>query len=206
MRKRIICTIVSLSLVLCSTAVFTGCSSNDNSTSKPDSSSQVKRDSETPFSDVLESGLSTVNRQEVYTLDGHFEKDEVTEIASYDFGEWVTAGLDTQYEFAVDILNMWMYYGDDASIRFTPIELIDGITDGLYEASLEDETVGETVLSELIEFSKPSSSHDYFEILGIEMPTENTADDSSDAPDTQADSQPDSDTEESVTDSLAEQQ
>ncbi len=202
MKKKIICTLTALSLMFGSTALLAGCSSKVDSSAKPDSSSQVKRDNDTPFSDVIESGLSTVNRQEVYTLDGHFKKNKVSGIASYGFSEWVTAGLDVQYEFAVEVLNMWMYYGDDASIRFTPIELIDGITKGLYEADTEDGTVGETVLSELIEFSSPSASHDYFEILGIEKPTETAPDDSSDI----ADPQTADDPQDSAADSLTGQQ
>ncbi|MBQ7981757.1 MAG: hypothetical protein IJ305_09170, partial [Oscillospiraceae bacterium] len=77
------------------------------------------------------------------------------------------------------------YYGDDASIRFQPYEIVDGITLSLFENSKTDADM--TVLDAALSFAKPSNAESYYDALGIEKNTDDSsADDSSDELPTQS--------------------
>lgn len=174
MKKRVftilLCSVMSLSAVS-----LAACSSADSSA--PDSSSSVKRDNDELFADILAGKGQSGNSASGFTLDGDFDITVVNAVSKMNFDEWIQLGIVEQFSYSIELLNMWMYYGDDASIRFQPYEIVDGITLRLHKQQDDGQMI---VLDAALMFANPANADSYYGKLGIEKETDDSsADDSS---------------------------
>lgn len=142
---------------------------NDAEESSP---SSVKRDNSIPFNEMMETGVYMMDDSESYFLDGDFDSQSVATICSFTYSEWLEIGLTGQYAFAVDVLNMWMYYGDDASIRVFPSELVDAIS--LDFSQNYDSHPERIVLQAINDYAKPVNPDAYYTILNVQKPVVTT--------------------------------
>lgn len=151
-------------------ALTVGCACSLASCTKDESdsgsSSSVKKDNSIPFDEIMENGLSSLDDSESFYLDGNFNNSLVAEVAAYTYEDWFSMGVSSQYNFAVNVLNMWMYYGDDTSIRYLPSELIDAISLDFSQNSADNP--GRTVLEAINDYAEPLNADHYFSILNVE--------------------------------------
>lgn len=169
MKRERLLRFLAVAITLTSVFSLAGCSLKAESSST-DSSSTVTDDKDALFADLLAGSSASDNLSPGFTLDGHFDKQTVSTVSALDFDSWITLGVANQFSYSVELLNMWMYYGDDASIRFQPSEIVDGITLNLHSAQSEGNTAM-TVLDAVLFFAKPSQNDRYYDILGIKNPS-----------------------------------
>ena len=127
---------------------------DDSSSSETDSS----RTDNSKISSLINKDFSSQDNGEVYYLDGDFSEAEFSVAAAKTQDEWSALSDDDKYAAALSFLNFWMYYGDDASIRFRPSELVTGIGETFSE---ENTTVG----SAAIKFAVPDNVEKYTELI-----------------------------------------
>ena len=113
------------------------------------------------FAEILDKGYAVTDSGESYTLDGDFAMKDLYELDNIDKDGWSKMSDDEKNGVSLNLLNFWAYYGDDASIRFKPSELQDGITDTLKD-------IKGSVLDAALEFAVPDRADIYLSIIGIE--------------------------------------
>lgn len=161
--KKLITTVLCCALTISCACSLASCDKNESDSG---SSSSIKKDNSIPFDEIMENGLSSMDDSESFYLDGHFNNALVAEVAGYTYEEWFGMGVSSQYNFAVNVLNMWMYYGDDTSIRYLPSELIDAVSLDLSQSSADNP--GRTVLEAINDYAEPLNADHYFSILNVQ--------------------------------------
>ncbi len=125
------------------------------------SSSQTEQRKDDSFiSEILEKGYDATDSGESYHLDGDFSMFRLYSLHSASEDVWNNMTNDERHDEVMNLLNFWAYYGDDASIRFLPSQLENGITEKLGSGS-------ENVLDAALEFAVPGNEEKYLAIIGI---------------------------------------
>ncbi len=171
-RKAIAALFVSAAACLC----FTACGPKIEIGNVSKNSSKVdnkKSDdkSEGFFADILDKGYTADDDGEKYTIDGDFAMKDLYELDEMYADGWAAASDEQKRGISLNFLNFWAFYGDDASIRFKPNELIDAITSAIEGSEL-------SVLDAALQTAVPENVDKYLAIIGIEEIPEITDDSS----------------------------
>ena len=169
-RKAIAALFVSAAACLC----FTACGPKIEIGNVSKNSSKVdnkKSDdkSEGFFADILDKGYTADDDGEKYTIDGDFAMKDLYELDTMYADGWSSASDEQKRGISLNFLNFWAFYGDDASIRFKPNELIDAITSAIDGSEL-------SVLDAALQTAVPENVDKYLAIIGIEEIPEITDD------------------------------
>lgn len=127
-----------------------------------DQSSRGRKDNSF-ISEILSKGYSSTDMGETYTLDGDFSMRTLHDLDEMYKAQWLELSDEARYDTALNLLNFWAYYGDDASVRFKPSELVSGIAD-----KLSDDDSGEySILDAALDFAVADSRDKYLALIGV---------------------------------------
>lgn len=171
-RKAIAALVFSAAACLC----FTACGPKIEIGNVSKNSSKVdnkKTDDKSDgfFADILDKGYTADDEGEKYTIDGDFAMKDLYELDEMYADGWAASSDEQKREISLNFLNFWAFYGDDASIRFKPNELVDAITSAIEDTEL-------SVLDAALQTAVPEKVDTYLAIIGIEEIPEITEDSS----------------------------
>ena len=171
-RKAIAALVLSAAACLC----FTACGpkieiGNVSKNSSVVDNKKTDDKSEGFFAEILDKGYTADDDGEKYTIDGDFAMKDLYELDEMYADSWTAASDEQKREISLNFLNFWAFYGDDASIRFKPNELIDAITSAIEGTEL-------SVLDAALQTAVPENADKYLAIIGIEEIPEITDDSS----------------------------
>lgn len=119
--------LVLLSVVMCFT-ILCSCSSSDSS-SKSDSKKETSKGVNDSLLQIFSGSEPNDSNRPSYSIDGNVTDAQLIALRNLTADEWKVMNADEKYDYAITILNMWMYYGDDASVRHTPESVVGGINE-----------------------------------------------------------------------------
>lgn len=160
--KRMICALTVIAVCSGLSACSIKFGFVDDSSSKPVESSSSKSDNSI-ISEILDKGYSSTDMGERYTLDGDFSMLELLGLDALTASDWEELSDSDRYDIALNLLNFWAYYGDDASIRYKPSELVSAIGEKLSSSDGEDMSA----LDAALELSDSENREKYLAVIGV---------------------------------------